>query len=160
MRKAATPAAESKKESIDEDALADKVAQRLLMAEVPNIINESLMGLTKNPDKAKLIKHYYETRIQKTGYSRESILRDLKSATAIIDSEFAPKRDEQLKRATTSNNAAEQNASTQSSTTKVSDVETNDSHPAYKYFSQDQLANLAKRGVDPKKVYANIKKNE
>jgi len=73
-------------EKIKEEAKTEarKETEKFFLDQSRDLLEEELSKVT-DPDKRELIKFHYENSIQRTGFSRSSILKDLSKAIAIVD---------------------------------------------------------------------------
>ena len=95
-----------KGEEIEGDVEEDRIAtivrkelEPLATAFVGNKIDAALSSLTKDPEKQKLVKFFYENRIVRTGTSDDSIRADLEAALNMADGARLRKENSELRRA-------------------------------------------------------------
>src|SRR3990167_6552127 len=72
-----------------------QVKTELISSEVDNV----LLEVSSNPDERALIKHFYDNRLQKSGYSREDIREDLINAKIIANRDSILKTNQELSHA-------------------------------------------------------------
>jgi hypothetical protein len=70
-------------ENIDE--IVNKKVQQQMNSFVSDVIEEELEKVSTNDDEKKLIKWYFENRIQKTGYARKDITQYFNEAKALAN---------------------------------------------------------------------------
>ena len=112
-----------------------QVKTELISSEVDNL----LLEVSSNPDERALIKHFYDNRLQKSGYSREDIREDLINAKIIANRDSILKTNQELSHALKSKATTQTSANVSSSAREVP-------KDSPEYSAEDQ-AFLAKYGV-------------
>lgn len=89
LRKTPSPVVEEPEED-DDKPLTRSELRKVLQEEVAPIVSQNkvesvLESTVKDPEKRKLVKLYYDTRIRQTGTSDEAVRQDIESALAIAD---------------------------------------------------------------------------
>src|SRR3990167_5170747 len=112
-----------------------QVKTELISSEVDNL----LLEVSSNPDERALIKHFYDNRLQKSGYSREDIREDLINAKIIANRDSILKTNQELSHALKSKATTQTSANNSSSVREVP-------KDSPEYSAEDQ-AFLAKYGV-------------
>lgn len=74
-------------EDIDERAtkIAEVVSQKVRQEAVQDTISEEISKRAESPEHAELLKLYYDKRIVKTGFSKQSIAEDLDAAALLVN---------------------------------------------------------------------------
>jgi len=144
------PEEESEPETEDTeriDTIVDaKVNQRIAEIFVDDIIE----SVSKNPAEQKLIRFVYNTRIVKSGFTREAIRRDVGEAYAIANRKRLELQNRELKLATDTK-AGQGLGGGGSSPSPQEDVQTS-------VFSKEQIAGWKAQGFGDEKI-AKIKEN-
>lgn len=92
---------------IDEDIIDQKVNEKFGELEkkiFTKDISEEISSISSNPEEQKLIRLIYETKINKSGYDRESIHEDIKLAHLIANKSRLEKIASEMKAKTISDN--------------------------------------------------------
>ncbi len=74
----------------------DEIKDSIRQDAVDDTIEDVLDGLSTNEDEKKLIKHHY-SRLQKTGYSKTNIIKDLEDAKLLANSKKIFRENEELR---------------------------------------------------------------
>lgn len=92
-----------------------QVKTELISSEVDNL----LLEVSSNPDERALIKHFYDNRLQKSGFSREEIREDLINAKIIANRDTILKTNQELAHAMKSKATTQTSPVVSSSTREV-----------------------------------------
>lgn len=157
--KPAPPPVVEDEDDEDDKPLTRRELRKVLQEEVApvvaqNRIDSVLEKEVTDPEKRKLVKLYYETRIRQTGTSDEAIHADIDAALAIADAHKLRKTNEELKRVA---NQSKTRPTAGSGSDKGPDAKNHK-------FSEDQVKALTARaqatGADPKKFVEQAWKNQ
>lgn len=114
-------------------------------------LDAMLLSLSTNPQERDLIKYHYEHSIVKGGLDESSVRSDLEKAYAIANSKKLRKTVSEMKVAL-DNRSQISNMPSGGSQDTTKEVKNSP-------WTQDQLAEMKKRGVNPDKVWQNYQKN-
>jgi hypothetical protein len=133
----------------------EELIQRTVIATASTLVQKPtldamLREMSNNPQERDLIKHHYEHSIVKSGLDESSIRGDIEKAYAIANGKKLRKTVSEMK-------VALDNRS------QISNMPSGGSQPVAtevknSFWSQEQLDEFKKRGVDPEKVRINYQK--
>lgn len=81
------------------EQIVKSVTEQIRQDQSSDVVNEELSKLTKDPDELAHIKLIYESKIVKTGFTREQIAKDLADSFAIANAPRIQKNSEEIARA-------------------------------------------------------------
>jgi hypothetical protein len=81
------------------EQIVKSVTEQIRQDSASDVVNEELSKLTKDPDELAHIKLIYESKIVKTGFTREQIAKDLADSFAIANAPRIQKNSEEIVRA-------------------------------------------------------------
>jgi hypothetical protein len=81
------------------EQIVKSVTEQIRQDSASDVVNEELSKLTKDPDELAHIKLIYESKIVKTGFTREQIAKDLADSFAIANAPRIQKNAEEIARA-------------------------------------------------------------
>jgi hypothetical protein len=81
------------------EQIVKSVTEQIRQDQSSDVVNEELSKLTKDPDELAHIKLIYESKIVKTGFTREQIAKDLADSFAIANAPRLQKNAEEIARA-------------------------------------------------------------
>lgn len=139
----------------DIQSMVRKAVQEEVMPVITeNKVQTHLEKMVTDPDKRKLVQHYYQTRIRQTGTSDDAIQSDLETAIAIADAPKIKKINQELARKN-----MQQKVPPMGGSSADRGVERNNHQ-----FSQEQTkaleATARSLGADPKKFVEAAWKNQ
>lgn len=137
---------EEVEEEVEEDRVAqivkeqivkikDQVRSEIVQSEVEELLGE----ISSNPDEQALIKHIYENRLQRSGFTRSSIREDLINAKVLANRDTLLKSNKELSEALRSKSSLQTTANFSSGTRDVKKPEMQ--------LSTEEKALLARYGV-------------
>lgn len=132
------------KEKILQEAKKDLEAFKLQMRE--DVVDESLESISSNESERKLIRYHYENTLQRSGYDKKSIYRDLKRAQLLANESRLEKENSELKESLKSKNTL--------STTSMGASQKSRGQ-SWSKFTAEEKALMDKFGITP----ADIEKN-
>lgn len=157
LRKQAPKVEEPEENDFEEDEDDESrpiTLKDLEIRDAKKTVDSTLSELVKDPEKRKLVKLYYDTRIRQTGTSDDAIRSDLETALDLADVKHLRKTNKEIARTISQDKTPPLGGSG------------SDRSPAPKghKFSDEQVRTLtetAKRiGADPKKFIADAYKNQ
>lgn len=153
-KKAPTPVVETEEEDSDDDDNKPLTRADLRQERALEKVDSILSATVSDPDKRKLVRLFYDTRIRQTGTSDDAIRADLDAALAIAEAPKLRKTSKELER------AAQRDTTPPFGGSSADRGNDKQNHK----FSADQVKELTLRaqalGQDPKKFVEQTWKNQ
>ena len=131
-------------ETINEEQIARKVYERIKLEENDEFINQTLNSISSDDKEQKLIKFYYDNRVSKSGFGKDSILNDLQDAKILANKKKIMRENEELRLALSSKTTVGKSIG---SSVRKKREEKLDAR-----FTKADLEFMKKRNIDPKTV--------
>lgn len=98
-KKAPTPVVETEEDDSDDDENRPATLADIRKERAQEKVDATLATMVSDPDKRKLVRLYYDTRIRQTGTSDDAIRSDIDAALAIAEAPKLRKTSKELERA-------------------------------------------------------------
>jgi|15BtaG_2_1085339.scaffolds.fasta_scaffold00749_8 Zn-dependent metalloprotease len=100
-------------EDVSQDTGLDKALSRIEKKRIDDEIEEQLFDLVENADEREVVKHYYNERLQPSGFTRRKIQEDIKLARIMANKSKVQAEAERKARKSLAEKQALENTSTQ-----------------------------------------------